>query len=30
MYGMTHEEFTRIVTQATLAISACIYVEMNN
>ena len=30
MYGLTQEEFERIVTQATLAVSACVYVEMNN
>ncbi len=28
--GMTQEEFERIVTQATLAVSACVYVEINN
>ena len=28
--GMSQEEFTRIVTQATLAVMACIYVEYNS
>jgi hypothetical protein len=30
MYELTQEEFERIVTQATLAVSACVYVEINN
>ncbi len=27
---MTPEEFARIVTQATLAVMACMYVDINN
>ena len=30
MYGLSDKEFERIVTQATLAVSACIYVEIYN
>ena len=28
--GMTPEEFTRVVTQATLAVMACMYAEINS
>ena len=28
--GMTPEEFTRVVTQATLAVMACVYAEINS
>ena len=28
--GMTPEEFLRVVTQATLAVMACIYAESNS
>jgi hypothetical protein len=30
MYGLSQEEFERIVTQATLAVMACMYVDINN